>query len=181
MTSRLLIWTTVTSVVVIAAAPSEAETQQASRNPIVDATLMAAIGGSCPGRKGALLAVRLRRPETLLALEVSVYVPWGVGANVLLDVYRNERLRVHLIDPGVFRSWGSSSRIVRPDVGRAIDLTLGLGVEWQFADRWWFTLDCRFFFPDLMRVIGYYGDYARRIYAQAAEEVQTWAGIAYSF
>ncbi len=164
--------------------PSEAQAQPDDAPEIesVDLMMVAALGGGYPDRGGLLMVARLRRvPETPFALEVGFYAPWGVGANLLIDVYRNDRFRVHLIDPGVFYAWDPDFRISRPDVERSYDITLGAGVEWQFADRWWLTVDCRMYFPDLIRTIGWYGDFARRIYANSAAGVQTWVGVGYSF
>jgi hypothetical protein len=165
-------------------APTSARAQPADMPEIrsVDLLVIGAVGGGYPDHGGLLLVGRLRRmPETFLGLEFGFYAPWGVGANLLLDVFRNDRLRVHLLDPGVFYAWDDSFRIVRPDVERAVDITFGAGVEWQFASRWWLTVDCRMFFPEPIRTIGWYGDFARRIYAQSAAGVQTWIGVGYSF
>ncbi len=160
-------------------AQAEGDTPEAEA---IDLLLVGAVGGGYPNRGGLLMVARLRRiPETPLGLEFGFYAPWGVGANLLLDVYRSDRVRVHLLDPGVFYSWDQELRIVRPDVERAVDITFGLGVEWQFADRWWLTVDCRMFLPEPTKTIGWYGDFARRIYANAAAGVQTWVGVGYSF
>lgn len=148
----------------------------------VELMCVGALGGGYPDRGGLLMTARLRRvPETQFALEVGFYAPWGVGVNLLVDVFRNDRLRVHLIDPGVFYAWEPGLRVSRPDVEREFDITLGLGVEWNFTGRWWLTVDSRFYLPDPIRVIGYYGDFARRIYSDAARGVQTWIGVGYTF
>ncbi|MEA3248894.1 MAG: hypothetical protein U9Q03_00880 [Patescibacteria group bacterium] len=161
---------------------AESRAEEAPEIEAIDLMCVTAIGGGYPGRGGLLLTARLRRtPELAVGLEVGFYAPWGVGANLLIDVYRTERLRVHLFDPGVFYAWNPQLRIVRPDVERDFDITLGLGVEWQFSDRWWLTVDHRFFFANPVRVIGYYGDFARRIYTESAMGVQTWIGVGYSF
>ncbi|MBU0625268.1 hypothetical protein KKF05_02925 [Patescibacteria group bacterium] len=160
----------------------EAQERAGAEIEAIDLTVLGTIGGGYPDRAGLFLAVRLRRiPETPLALEVGLYVPWGIGANLLIDVFRNDNWRVHLLDPGVFYAWCPGFRIIRPDVERAVDITFGTGLEWQFADRWWLTVDFRFFFPEPRRVISHYGDFARRIYTQSAEGVQTWVGVGYSF
>jgi hypothetical protein len=162
--------------------PAESWAEDAPELDGVDLMCVSALGGGYPGRGGLLLTARLRRiPEVPLALEVGFYAPWGVGANLLLDIYRNDRLRVHFFDPGVFYAWDPELRIVRPDVERDYDITMGLGVEWQFRDRWWLTVDHRFYFPDPFRTIGHYGDFARRIYTQSVIGVQTWVGVGYSF
>lgn len=167
---------------VLSFCPAEAGAEESPEIPGVELMCVGGVGGGYPGRGGLLMTARLRRlPEVPLALEVGFYAPWGVGANLFIDVFRNDRLRVHLLDPGVFYAWDEDLRMVRPDVERDFDITLGLGIEWQFAERWWLTVDGRFFFPDPFRIIGYYGDFARRIYTDTARGVQTWVGVGYTF
>lgn len=159
-----------------------AEESEVTEVEAVDIMVVTGIGGGYPGRAGLLTVGRLRRiPEIPLGLEVGFYSPWGVGANLLLDIYRSENLRIHLLDLGFFYAWHPEMRIVRADVERKLDITLGLGIEWQFSNRWWLTVDMRMYFPNPVRIIGWYGDFARRIYARSAEGVQTWIGIGYSF
>ncbi|MFH1047596.1 MAG: hypothetical protein V1738_04805 [Patescibacteria group bacterium] len=177
----LLVFVSISTLTTSSASAQDA-TDDASGIAAVDLLVLAAVGGGYPDHGGMLLVGRLRRlPETPLGLEFGFYAPWGVGANLLIDVYRTERWRVHLLDPGVFYVWEPRLNIVRTDVRRAVDITFGAGVEWQFAPQWWVTLDCRMYFPEPIRTIGWYGDFARRIYAASAAGVQTWLGIGYSF
>jgi hypothetical protein len=161
---------------------AEERRRRSSEIEAIELTLFGAAGGGYPNRAGVLSAVRLRRvPETPFALEVGLYIPWGIGANLLIDIFRNDHWRIHFFDPGVFYAWQPDLRVIRPDVGRAVDITLGAGLEWQFTDRLWLTVDFRWFFPEPKRVISHYGDFSRIIYTQCAAGVQTWVGLGYSF
>lgn len=162
--------------------PAESRAEGAPEIRGVDLMVLGAAGGGHPDRLGVFLAARLRRvPETPLGIEVGLFVPWGVGANLLIDVFRNDRLRVTLLNPGVFYSWTPELRVTRPDVERSVDITVGVGLEWRLAPRLWLTFDSRFFFGEPVGVVGHYGDFARRIYVDMAKGVQTWIGIGYEF
>ncbi len=123
------------------------------------------------------LAQRFRFPlNSPLGLELNFVVPIGLGVNVLCDVYRSDRVRVHLGDPGVH--WNMVQPVSVGRVGRTWDLTLGGGLDVRLTDRLWLTLDWRAYLPDPTSVIGRYGDWARPIYKEAALGGQLWLGIA---
>jgi len=173
----------VSSVVLVC--PARADALTLPRGPQIEGIdLLVLVGGGFgyPSEGGVFASARLRRlPEVPLALEANIFFGSGIGFNVLFDVYRNDWLRVHILDVGLFRSWTAKTRLTEPEVNRDYDITFGAGVEWQFAPSWWMTADFRFFMPDPFRVIGYYGDFARLIYRNCAAGVQTWIGIGHSF
>jgi hypothetical protein len=149
----------------------------------IDLMVGGGIGGSYfSGRYGVPIFVRLRRvPETPVGLEVNLYSPFGIGAGLIFDVLRVGNFRLHMFDVGVFYSWKRSLRPSVHEIDRDYDLTLGAGIEWKWDYNWWITLDVRFFFPDLYRVISYYGDFARQIYSRAARGGHICFGLVYEF
>jgi len=125
------------------------------------------------------LAQRLRFPRhTSLGLELSFVVPIGLGVNVTCDVYRNDRVRIHLVDPGIH--WNMVEPVSVSRVKRSWDLTLGAGLDVRLTDQLWLTVDWRTFLPD-PTIINKYGDWARPIYKEAALGGQLWLGISRSW
>ncbi len=128
------------------------------------------------------LSLRLRYlPQTPFGLEVSLLVPNGVGANLILDVYRGERLRIHAIDLGIFRAFNDELRLTRPEVKRDFDISLGLGLEYDFALGGTLAVDWRVFLPDPTRIPFYYGAYALDIYRDSLIGSQLWISCGWKF
>ena len=132
-------------------------------------------------------ALRLRFPKwTPLALEVNtVYAgAFGLGLNILCDVFRSERVRVHLGDPGVFFNLYQS--VTARNWDRTIDLTAGLGVEIRPVltgprQNLRLTFDARWFVPNPFTTHEKLGSFAIPLYEDAAKGVQLWIGIARTF
>lgn len=145
------------------------------------------IGGGFPGddthRMGLFLTGRFRLlPEVPVALEVSAYLPYGVGAGLVLDVYRGHGLRIHLPDLGVFIPFDPSLRIMHPEVPRGWDGTVGAGVEWREPKSGIvLTLDWRAYLPDPTTVPFYYGGFAKKFYVDGLIGGQLWFGFAHRF
>ena len=148
------------------------------------------IGGGLGGglgrdthRIGILCFGRFRLlPEVPVAVEVSAYLPFGAGAGLVLDVYRNEYLRVHFLDLGVFVPFDASLRVMHPEVRRGWDFTVGAGIEWfDRANGIAITLDWRAFLPDPTTVPFHYGGFAKKFYIDALIGGQLWVGFARRF
>ncbi len=123
------------------------------------------------------LAQRFRLPRwSPVALEVNFVVPIGLGVNFLCDVYRSDRVRLHLIDPGIH--WNMVQPVSVTRVGRSWDVTFGAGIDVRLNGQLWLTLDWRAYLPDPSVVPYKYGDWARPIYKEAALGGQLWLGIA---
>ncbi len=128
------------------------------------------------------LTLRLRYlPQTPFGLELNLLVPNGAGANLLLDVYRGERLRVHAFDLGIFKPFSQELAVVRTDVKRDFDITLGIGLEYDFALGGTLAVDWRVFLPDPTRIPFYYGAYAMNIYRDALIGSQLWISCGWKF
>ncbi len=146
-------------------------------NEGLDRRIVLAAGGGYPAKSGGvLLAARLRYlPNTPFALEFNLYAPYGFGLAFLLDVYRNDRVRIHAFDLGFFENipW---LRVNNPQVDRFFDLTLGAGIEWNVYGRHIVSLDWRAFLPDPTKVPFRYGNYTVPIYRDAIAGGQIWLG-----
>ncbi len=126
------------------------------------------------------LAGQLSAPAyTPLTLEINAVIPCGFGVNLLFDVFRSDRLRVHLLDLGVF--WNAFKPVSVQRLHRQFDLTAGLGVD----VRVWRTLsvsaDWRVFLPNPMTTLPDYADFALPMYREALKGGQLWIGAAYAW
>lgn len=147
----------------------------------LDLRPIAAIGGGVDSRVGGMLGARLRwLPYTPIVLEASMFIPYGGGFNVLLDVFRNDRVRVHVLDPGLFWAFSDAQRVVGPKFDRSFDITAGAGIEVRVRDRWIVTADWRWFFPNPGEVVPMYGDFSRKPYTRALIGGQIWIGVSYA-
>lgn len=124
-------------------------------------------------------ALRLSYLERVpLVLEMNAVLPFGIGTNLLIYVYRDENVRVHLIDPGIFYSWlGDLSSRWMP---RSFDITFGAGVEVRVRPRVSITLDWRIFMPNPAEVIPNYADWGILSYEEAAWGGELWIGVSYT-
>lgn len=140
-----------------------------------------AIGGGVNSRVGGMVGARLRwLPYTPIALEASMFIPYGGGFNVLFDVFRNDRVRVHAFDLGLFWAFSEEQRVVGPKFDRSFDITAGAGIEVRVLDRWIVTADWRWFFPNPGEMLPMYGDFSQRPYARALIGGQIWIGVSYA-
>ena len=147
----------------------------------LDLRPIAAVGGGVDTRAGGMLGARLRYlPYTPLALEASLFIPYGGGFNMLIDVFRNDRVHVHFLDPGIFWAFTPEQRVVSPKFERSFDITFGAGVEVRVSDRWIVNADWRWFFPNPLEVFTLYGDFARAPYLRALLGGQIWIGVSYA-
>ena len=141
-----------------------------------------AVGGSVNARIGYPLMLRLRYLNGIpFALEANVFVPYGGGAGVLLDVYRGEHLRVHAFDLGIFAPIIPQFRLTRPDVDRKFDIWTGLGLEWNYRRNETVAVDWRVYLADPTRIPFYYGSFCKPIYLDALKESQLWIGYVKRF
>jgi hypothetical protein len=132
-------------------------------------------------------ALRLRFPRiSPLALEANVAysASFGIGVNLLIDVIRTERWRVHLIDPGIFINLHDS--LTATNWERRLDLTLGGGFEYDLKvdpkhGDLRLTFDVRWFIPEPVSLQDRLGAFSVPIYEDAAKGVQLWIGIARRF
>lgn len=139
---------------------------------------VAAMGSDCttaPLAVGIAQTVRFPR-YSQFGLELNFVAPGGLGANLLIDVVKFWRLRVHLIDPGIVWNLTGPASVTR--VKRDFDLTLGAGVDIRLNRELAVTVNWRMYFPDPFSVISRYGDFARPVYAEAAKGGQLWFGLA---
>lgn len=90
---------------------------------------------------------QVRFPKAFLGLRVYSALQYGFGANALLYVYQGPRVRLHIIDPGVFLPIGDSY-LSDADIKRHVDITVGAGVEVKLACHLALTADLRTNIPD---------------------------------
>jgi len=139
-------------------------------------------GAADHGKIGYPLMFRLRRlPEIPFGFQVSLLLPNGAGANIFIDAYRGERLRLHILDLGVFVPFSRDLRTVRPDIDRAFDLTAGLGLEYNFLLGGTLAVDWSVQLPNPLAIPFYYGGYATRIYLDSLIGSQLWISCGWKF
>jgi len=124
-------------------------------------------------------SARLRLPRVSpRSLEVYTVMGYGYGLHVRNDDFHIGRLRLHLLDLGVF--WDAHKPVSVARVPRTWDITLGLGAEFAVTRRISVTLDWRMFMPlDVFYVLTNYGDYSRLVGEEAVRGGQTWLGASY--
>ena len=134
--------------------------------------------GEDPHRGGVLLTERFRYlPEIPLTLEINSYLPYGLGASLLLDVYRGQNLRLHG-NLGVFKPFSADLNISRTDISRSCDMTVGAGLEWRDDKSGMSILfDWRAYLPNPTDVPLRYGNFSGQIYVDALKGGQIWLGI----
>lgn len=128
-----------------------------------------------------IAAARVRNEKVFVGLEMNLVAPVGMGMNMLFDVYRGDRFRVHIIDPGVF--WNVRQPLSVARVARTYDVTVGFGGE-IFLDlrrRVSLTVDWRVYLPDPYGILTQFGGFARPIYKEAAQGGYVWVGFAYRY
>ena len=153
--------------------PSEAEM---GHHGGFDATFTTGVSIGTDGRTGGVPAFfRLSHERVFLALEASLVAPYGIGVNLLMYVYNGPRISVHIIDPGVFYSWGGME-ISAPSMPRAFDISAGAGMEVHVTDQVAITLDWRVFLPNPARVIPDYADFGLRAFGEALKGGQVCLG-----
>jgi len=103
-------------------------------------------GGPTKWMGGLLIGGRLRfHPKVPIGLQAETYLPWGAGGGLLIDIYRDPVLRLH-VDVGAFGFWGAAGRLAGK-IGLAWGGTIGLGFELTFGDGA-LLLDARSFLPE---------------------------------
>lgn len=142
-----------------------------------DAAFTACIGLGTDMATGSVPAFfRFSHERVFIGLETSIVFPYGFGANFLMYVYNGPRVGVHILDPGIFYSWGEKE-ISAPEMPRAFDITAGAGVEVHINDWLAVTVDWRVFLPNPFRVMPDYADYGLRAFGEALKGGQLWLGI----
>lgn len=127
----------------------------------------------------AMAAARLRSPKySIVGIEANYVYLSGFGATMLFDVWRSDRIRVHVLDLGIF--WNGTRPVSVMRLPRAYDVTLGAGVELRFG-RWSMTFDWRANLPDPYGTLSTYGGFSRQWYAEAVKGGQVCGGVSYSW
>lgn len=114
-------------------------------------------------------------PRTLEAYAVPFH---GFGVNLKNDDLTIGRVRLHLLDVGVF--WNAFEPVSVRRVERSLDVTLGLGVEVRLSGRWSAAADYRAFVPNPFTTLHRYGDFSRLIAYEVFQGGQTWLALSYS-
>ena len=134
--------------------------------------------GSTTKTCGVHLAVRARHSRTPFGIEAGMILPHGLGATLILDVYRGDRFRIHAFDVGAFVPvFGRALSVTR--IERSWDLTIGAGAEILVRPRVAVTVDWRIFLPNPSEILPIYGDFARLLYDEAGHGGQLWIGVAW--
>jgi hypothetical protein len=128
----------------------------------------------------AALALRYEAPALLAVRpEISVVLPAGAGANVVLDVVRTDSFRLHLLDPGFL--WNAVRPVSAAVVPRTFDFSVGAGVEIAVRKDVMLTFDWRAFLPSPVDTAARYGDYARLVFEESLYGGQAWTGLSWFF
>jgi hypothetical protein len=174
--------------IVLVTAPTRARADNGHNTAAFEFQIMLALGGpaglyddvkATPQPFVALLGARIRSPKhSIVGIELYELVPNGFGAATIIDVWRSEHLRVHLLDLGIFANLGKPVSVQRHQ--RSYDITLGGGIELRFESLS-FTFDYRMFLPDLYDTLGNYGGFSKPWYTEAAKGGVLLWGISKSF
>lgn len=135
--------------------------------------------GETTSRASAVAFLRLRLPRlTARSLELYGVWPHGVGLTLKNDDLHLGRLRLHLLDLGVF--YASHAPITVQRVERRWDATLGVSAELELPLRLTASADVRCFAPlDIIGVLTRHGDASRLIGEEILKGGQLWLGLSY--
>lgn len=116
-----------------------------------------------------MFAARIRPKRVYLGFEVNMVMPAGFGMNVLFDVYRGDRFRLHLVDPGVFLNALHPLSVAR--IKRSYDVTVGAGGEVFLGQSRKISVgfDWRVYLPDPWAILTAFSGFSRPIYNEAAQ------------
>jgi hypothetical protein len=89
------------------------------------------------------IGLQLEFPKARLGLRIFSALDKGVGAQALIYPYRSERVKVHIIDPGVLVTDSPFNLTNNTDVPRRVDLLLGAGVQVKLVCHLDLTVDWR--------------------------------------
>lgn len=126
------------------------------------------------------LGTRVRSTRHLnFGLEAYTVIPSGFGANLVLDAFKGDRFRIHILDLGVF--WNAFSPVSVANVKRDLDVTFGLGADIKVYGNWTVLADYRFFLPNPEHFLTGWGDFAIPLYNEAFQGGQLWFALGYSW
>lgn len=89
------------------------------------------------------VGLQLEFPKAYLGLRAFSALDKGVGFQALLYPYRSERLKVHIIDPGVLVTGSPFNLTNNTDVPRRVDLIFGAGIQYKLLCNLDLTADWR--------------------------------------
>lgn len=98
------------------------------------------------------VGLQLEFPKARLGLRAFTALDKGLGLQALIYPYRSERLKVHIIDPGIVFTPGSFNLANNTDVPRSLDLIFGAGVQVKLACHLQLLLDWRVNVVDPVRL-----------------------------
>jgi hypothetical protein len=93
------------------------------------------------------IGLQLRVPKAHLGLRAYSALQYGFGLQLLIYPYQGERVKLHIIDPGVMIPV-AGYYLSDKDINRSVDLVLGAGVEIKLTCLLALTLDLRTSIPD---------------------------------
>lgn len=131
-----------------------------------------------PGVGGVAQRFGLRNCMTP-RLELSFIPPWGFGLNLLVDVWKSDRLRIHLLDPGIFLTTYKPLSVNR--FSRVYDITFGGGIEVRIGKKIWLGLNWRAYMPDPAKAVTELGEFVRPIVNEVLQGGMTWLEVSYSW
>ncbi len=98
------------------------------------------------------VGLQLEFPKARLGLRAFTALDKGLGLQALIYPYRSEKVKVHIIDPGIIFEPGSFNLTNNTDVPRSVDLIFGAGVQVKLACHLQLLLDWRVNVADPVRL-----------------------------
>lgn len=89
------------------------------------------------------VGLQLEFPKAYLGLRVFTALDKGVGFQALLYPYRGDKLKVHILDPGVLVTGDPFNYTNNTDVPRRVDLIFGAGIQYRLLCNLDLTADWR--------------------------------------
>lgn len=89
------------------------------------------------------LGLQLEVPKAHLGLRAFSALDKGVGFQALIYAYRGDKLKVHVVDPGVLITGDPFNYTNNTDVPRRVDLLLGAGIQYRVLCNLDLTADWR--------------------------------------
>lgn len=117
-----------------------------------------------------MLGIRLQFPKAFLGAQIFSQLQYGLGAQLLTYVYRGDRLKVHVGDPGVLFPLFGNYLTVR-DVPRDWDLIVGAGAQYRLLCNLDLIADLRVDIPDPVKLAN------RDCVGKDGQRIDTWNAL----
>lgn len=103
----------------------------------------------------------------------------GLGVVVSPALFRNDWMKIHAMEIGVYYNYDSRQAIAVPLARRDFDIIVGLGADFHMTEKWWLSVGWRANVPNPFSTVSRYGGYVFQITKDAFAESNLTVGMTY--